>query len=92
MVLSVATSDKPRETLKGMQWKAVAENEVMYVRSAFAQVNLTVGTFQKVMTDVLIRRMFTDPEVISIGFIGPVTCLQVVPAQLNFAIDALFGK
>ena len=47
-----------------MHWKVIAENEVMDVCSAFIRVYLTVGTSQKVMTDVLIRRMFTDPEVI----------------------------
>ena len=43
--LSVANLRKPRETLKEMQWKVVAENEVMDVRCAFTWVNLTIGTF-----------------------------------------------
>ena len=63
----------------------------MDVRSAFAQVNLTVGTFQKVMTDVLILGECSQIQSSS-GFIGPVTCLQVLLAQLNFAIDVLFTK
>ena len=50
--------------LKEMHWKVVAENEVMDARSAFTRVNLTVGTTQKVVTKVLIRRMLTNPEVI----------------------------
>ena len=47
--------------LKEMHWKVVVENKVMDVRSVFTQVNLTVGTIQKVVTEVLIWRMFTDP-------------------------------
>ena len=50
--------------LKEMHWKVVAENEVVDVRSVFTRVNLTVGTIQKVVTEVQIRKMFTDLEVI----------------------------
>ena len=50
--------------LKEMHWKVVAENEVVDVRSVFTRVNLTVGTIQKVVTEVQIRKMFTYLEVI----------------------------
>ena len=50
--------------LKEIHWKVVAENEVVDVRSVFTRVNLTVGTIQKVVTEVQIRKMFTDLEVI----------------------------
>ena len=50
--------------LKEMHWKVVAENEVVDVRSVFTRVNLTVGTIQKVVTELQIRKMFTDLEVI----------------------------
>ena len=58
------TLDKLRETLNEMHWKVVAEKEVMDVRSAFTRVNLTEGTFQKVVTKILIQWMFIDLEVL----------------------------
>ena len=54
------------EDLKEMHWKVVAENEVGDVRSVFTRVNLTVGTIQEVVTEVQIRKMFTDLEVIKL--------------------------
>ena len=64
--LPVAMRSQAVGDFKGnaLNWEVIAENEVMDVYCAVTRVNLTVGTLQKLVTEVLIRRMFTDPEVI----------------------------
>ena len=59
--LTVTTSSRGR--FKGKALQSCCWKEVMDVRSVFTRVNLTVGNIQKVVGEVVIRRMFTDPEI-----------------------------